>query len=369
MPPAALTGAAVLDARGVEVSELPEGAFFGEIALLVPGVRRTASVVALSFCEAYRISRIQFEDCVSHFPALRGRIQASALERMRALAEKDAARAPPAPPPDSAPPAAAHQLAHRGAPTRSPTARSDSPSGGRVSLRGAACATFFVATVAKQASQSRTRSLLLDCRQRLNSRAVRKSSSELPRAPQGQSAISHSIARAADASGRRPSDTALRAQQSVEAITARLSQRPTPADTPTADADSAAPRRRRRSHEWGGGRERRPSRERAADAQEAQEPSGRHVSREARSSREGDEAADDGPTDRAAALPRGLWRSHPLKMWTPGGGRSRVAPEAGGQEARSPPLTSVPQVPPQLEAVEALAPPSSSSSTPASPPV
>jgi voltage-gated potassium channel len=70
--------AVVLDSKGVELLALPEGACFGEIALLVPGVRRTASVMARSFCEALRISRQDFDDTLSDFPELKSNIKNSA---------------------------------------------------------------------------------------------------------------------------------------------------------------------------------------------------------------------------------------------------------------------------------------------------
>jgi CRP-like cAMP-binding protein len=38
-----------------QVATLTNGDCFGEIALLVPGLRRTASIVALTFCEAQEL--------------------------------------------------------------------------------------------------------------------------------------------------------------------------------------------------------------------------------------------------------------------------------------------------------------------------
>ena len=37
------------------MATLTNGDCFGEIALLVPGLRRTASIVALTFCEAQEL--------------------------------------------------------------------------------------------------------------------------------------------------------------------------------------------------------------------------------------------------------------------------------------------------------------------------
>ena len=39
---------------GHQVATLTNGDCFGEIALLVPGLRRTASIVAQTFCEAHQ---------------------------------------------------------------------------------------------------------------------------------------------------------------------------------------------------------------------------------------------------------------------------------------------------------------------------
>ena len=44
-----------------QVATLSGGDCFGEIALLVPGARRTASIVAMSFCEAHQLFREDFE--------------------------------------------------------------------------------------------------------------------------------------------------------------------------------------------------------------------------------------------------------------------------------------------------------------------
>jgi len=87
--------------RGRSVATLTDGDCFGEIALLVPSARRTASIIAVVFCEAYQLSREAFQSCLEGFPDTHARIRKLASERVRELASQ--AAKPQAPPPATAP--------------------------------------------------------------------------------------------------------------------------------------------------------------------------------------------------------------------------------------------------------------------------
>lgn len=72
-------GSVAVIVRKAHVATLYSGDCFGEIALLIRGVVRTASVVALTFCEAHKLSRTDFEYCLEDFPDMQ--------ERMKKLAD------------------------------------------------------------------------------------------------------------------------------------------------------------------------------------------------------------------------------------------------------------------------------------------
>ena len=56
-----------------QVATLSGGDCFGEIALLVPGMRRTASIVATTFCEAHELFRQDFIAALRSFPEMHTR--------------------------------------------------------------------------------------------------------------------------------------------------------------------------------------------------------------------------------------------------------------------------------------------------------
>ena len=58
--------------RSRDVAQLSDGDCFGEITLLLPGLKRTASIVALTFCECHSLSRDAFDQCLDGFPETRG---------------------------------------------------------------------------------------------------------------------------------------------------------------------------------------------------------------------------------------------------------------------------------------------------------
>jgi|EP00966_Prymnesium_polylepis_P115214 CRP-like cAMP-binding protein len=58
-------GTVAVLAGGRQVATLNDGACFGEIALLVPGALRTASIMAVVFSEAYALARHDFASCLA----------------------------------------------------------------------------------------------------------------------------------------------------------------------------------------------------------------------------------------------------------------------------------------------------------------
>ena len=50
----------------------------------MPGTRCTASIVAVSFCEAHELARQDFEACLLSFPEIHARIKLLAEQRVRA---------------------------------------------------------------------------------------------------------------------------------------------------------------------------------------------------------------------------------------------------------------------------------------------
>ncbi|XP_032682375.1 potassium/sodium hyperpolarization-activated cyclic nucleotide-gated channel 1-like [Odontomachus brunneus] len=73
---------AILTPTGKEICHLDDGAYFGEIALLVADERRVASVVAIDVCELYRIDRKDFRQCIAVHSELFAEIERIAIERV-----------------------------------------------------------------------------------------------------------------------------------------------------------------------------------------------------------------------------------------------------------------------------------------------
>jgi len=69
----------------VQVTMLSRGACFGEIAMLVPGTRRKATIVAQTFTETQRLSRKDFLECISEFPSLKNRMENLVQKRLGEL--------------------------------------------------------------------------------------------------------------------------------------------------------------------------------------------------------------------------------------------------------------------------------------------
>ncbi|KAF7405036.1 hypothetical protein HZH66_003942 [Vespula vulgaris] len=72
---------AVYTMFGKEICHLEDGAYFGEIALIMEDERRVASVVAVEICELYRLDRADFARTILPYPILWDNIKKTAVER------------------------------------------------------------------------------------------------------------------------------------------------------------------------------------------------------------------------------------------------------------------------------------------------
>jgi len=57
----------VLTPTGRAIAFLKDGDFFGEMSLLTHQ-HRNASVVALGYCDTYRLDKTDFEECIEGYP-------------------------------------------------------------------------------------------------------------------------------------------------------------------------------------------------------------------------------------------------------------------------------------------------------------
>jgi len=88
-------GRVVVVANQVQVATRTSGDCVGEIALLLPDVVRTASIVAEAFCEAHKLTRGDFRACLRDFPDMEERVRRIAAERLGEL--RKSSTAPPTP--------------------------------------------------------------------------------------------------------------------------------------------------------------------------------------------------------------------------------------------------------------------------------
>ncbi|XP_035733688.1 potassium/sodium hyperpolarization-activated cyclic nucleotide-gated channel 1-like [Vespa mandarinia] len=72
---------AVYTISGKEVCHLEDGAYFGEIALVMTDEHRVASVVAVEICKLYRLDRVDFTRTIHRYPMLWDHIKKIAIER------------------------------------------------------------------------------------------------------------------------------------------------------------------------------------------------------------------------------------------------------------------------------------------------
>ncbi|KAL3273512.1 hypothetical protein HHI36_014952 [Cryptolaemus montrouzieri] len=73
---------AVFTESGKEICHLSDGTHFGEIALLL-NEPRVASVVAIDFCELYRLTKKDFHDAIEPYPQVKAKILKAAYDRFR----------------------------------------------------------------------------------------------------------------------------------------------------------------------------------------------------------------------------------------------------------------------------------------------
>ena len=65
-----------------KVCHLEDGAYFGEIALVMENEQRVASVIAIETCEVLMVPREAFQQVISPYPNLLSRLQKMALDRL-----------------------------------------------------------------------------------------------------------------------------------------------------------------------------------------------------------------------------------------------------------------------------------------------
>lgn len=73
---------AVFTESGKEICHLSDGSHFGEIAMLLSEFR-VASVVAIDFCELYRLTKKDFNEAIEPYPNVKEKILKAAQERYR----------------------------------------------------------------------------------------------------------------------------------------------------------------------------------------------------------------------------------------------------------------------------------------------
>lgn len=71
----------IITANGREVCHLYDGDFFGETALVLKGQRRLASVVAIEYCELFRLDAHDFIRIAKESQELTDRLKAVAQDR------------------------------------------------------------------------------------------------------------------------------------------------------------------------------------------------------------------------------------------------------------------------------------------------
>ncbi|RZC41985.1 cNMP binding domain containing protein, partial [Asbolus verrucosus] len=73
---------AVYTSTDKEICHLEDGSHFGEISLVI-NEPRVASVIAVTDCEVFRLSRKDFLEAMEPYPSLSYKIKKSALARLR----------------------------------------------------------------------------------------------------------------------------------------------------------------------------------------------------------------------------------------------------------------------------------------------
>ncbi|KAH9635998.1 hypothetical protein HF086_005850 [Spodoptera exigua] len=72
---------AIYSESGKEICHLEDGDFFGEIALVMKHHFRTASAIAVTNCELFRLDREHFETTIAYYPTVYNSIKEVATSR------------------------------------------------------------------------------------------------------------------------------------------------------------------------------------------------------------------------------------------------------------------------------------------------
>ena len=78
--------------RAAKAHLLSDGAFFGEISLILPHLRRVASVYADSYCYLYTLTVEEFNEALNEFPAMKQHFITEAgkrLDNMKMAADEE----------------------------------------------------------------------------------------------------------------------------------------------------------------------------------------------------------------------------------------------------------------------------------------
>nr|XP_057902375.1 potassium/sodium hyperpolarization-activated cyclic nucleotide-gated channel 1 isoform X2 [Doryrhamphus excisus] len=86
-------GTVVVTPRGSKEIRLSDGAYFGEICLLTQG-RRTASVMAETYCRLYSLSVDSFNEVLEEHPLMRRAFESVAVDRLGRVARRSSYRPP-----------------------------------------------------------------------------------------------------------------------------------------------------------------------------------------------------------------------------------------------------------------------------------
>lgn len=75
--------AAIMSPSGVELGHLSDGSHFGEMALLLKGQKRIATVIALEMCEIYKLSQKDFRRVILPHPNILNQLEIIAIHRVK----------------------------------------------------------------------------------------------------------------------------------------------------------------------------------------------------------------------------------------------------------------------------------------------
>jgi CRP-like cAMP-binding protein len=86
----------VIGPTGIHFATLRKGGFFGEIALLVDGARRNASIKALTYCDTFRLQKRDFQRIMHKFPHFRKILEEEVADRVQKFKESTKDQSPKA---------------------------------------------------------------------------------------------------------------------------------------------------------------------------------------------------------------------------------------------------------------------------------